>query len=111
MKIILKTSLKNFYLPLEIIIDFIDELIRSLDDPTEIYNLMHFKNQLKDDSELPTPNSFACFRSIVEIWSINEIWLVRDAKLLTSVLNKRTQIRTRLGFFIKRFFNASIFKD
>ena len=103
MKIILKTSFKNFYLSLEIIIDFIDELIRSLDDPTEIYNLMHFKNQLKDDSELPMPTSFACFRSIVEIWSINEIWLVRDAKLLTSVMNKRTQIRSRLGFLSSDF--------
>ena len=95
--------ISNFYHQLEIIIDFIDELIRSLDDPTKIYNLMHFKNQLRDDSELPMPTSFACFRSIAEIWSINEIWLVRDAKLLTSVMNKRTQIRSRLGFFIHRF--------
>ena len=99
----MKTSSKNFYLPLEIIIDFIDELIRSLDDPTEIYNLMHFKNQLRDDSELPMPTSFACFRRIAEIWSINEIWLVRDAKLLTSVMNKRTQIRSRLGFLSSDF--------
>ena len=64
---------------------------------------MHFKNQIRDGSELPMPTSFASFRRIVEIWSINEIWLVRDAKLLTSVMNKRTQIRSRSGFLSSKF--------